>query len=195
MFTGTRVLWLNTRVPGEETEVSWSAQLDLWPLPCHSSPGTPQKCCPGSPPSPSYPSPGLCCGLGPNKGVEGGSDPALSQSSQFCVEKLFSGKVSPHFPSAPGGEELIAHPQAKFPPLDPPREQNWGTPSQPSPSGPIPCSSNVGRGSGCPSTAATTGTAGRCWQEKQGFIKTHRQAPSAPHWGAQQWERAPPKLP
>lgn len=116
------------------------------------------------------------------------------QSIRFGVEKLFSEKVSPHFPSTPGSEELIAHPLPKFPPMDPAEE---GEPEEPQalPSAPL-IPSHVGGPGGFPALLGKTGTTGRCWQEKQGVITRRKgHIPSAPQRGAQPWERAPPRLP
>lgn len=97
----------------EETEVSWSAQLDLRGLPCcssHRTPVLPRQV------------PGFILPLTRARAAFWG------QSIRFWVEKLFSEKVSPHFPSTPGSEELIAHPLPKFLPMDP---AEGGEPGEP----------------------------------------------------------------
>lgn len=107
------------------------------------------------------------CILGPEHPVLGG--------------KTVSGKVSPHFPSTPGSEELIAHPLPKFPPMD---SAEGGEPGKPQafPSTPlipslIPCSSNVGG----------PGGSQRCWEKNRnhgamlaGKARSHQNVPAHP---------------
>lgn len=77
------------------------------------------------------------------------------QSIRFWVEKLFSEKVSPHFPSTPGSEELIAHPLPKFLPMDP---AEGGEPGEPQalPSAPL-----------IPSHVGGPGGSRHCWEEQE----------------------------
>lgn len=110
------------------------------------------------------------------------------QSIRFWVEKLFSEKVSPHFPSTPGSEELIAHPLPKFLPMDP---AEGGEPGEPQalPSAPL-----------IPSHVGGPGGSRHCWEEQEPRgdagrkARSHHNVPARPLYSSP-WGSAAGKSP